>query len=332
MSSGSWFQVSPFGRFQCRGGTVVFDQAAANVLRRAFDQAKAASAHWRGVPIYVGDPIGNPKLYADSRKYGSILSLQVRADGLYAEARWSQAGRELVENEAFGYSDPHWDVRPLPGQPGILRPVQLLSVGLTNFRTTDGKPIAANETTAENHAPTMSREQAAERWHRLIYQQVMTSREPREKAWAYCQKTFPQAYADYAAENAANTAATAAANEAALAARKQRAEDRASRMKTINEAVDERLAVLGNDKPDSYGRAFASVQRERPELFAGMDTPAENTAGMDKEARLEAIRKGVAAMRKRYPNGGDAYDAFKAQRPELFDGFQDSELGRINHG
>ena len=137
-----WFQVAPWGRTPGRSGIQIFDQGAAARITAAFDNAKAkAGTSWRGVPIHIGFPMLNPSLYKDDKKYGSVVSLLTREDGLYALAKWSTAGREIVEDEQFCFANPLCDTEPVPGQPGAVRPVALISVGLTNAASPGAVPL-----------------------------------------------------------------------------------------------------------------------------------------------------------------------------------------------
>ena len=143
-----WFQVSPFGRFPHRVGIQVFDRQAANAIVSLFNSARDRLARlWRGLPIYIGHPDLDPKTYPDHRKYGSVQQLEVRDDGLYAQARWSRAGREIVNDEHFDFPSPLWNMEPVPREAGAFRPVELISVGLTNRPNIANKPVGANTQT-----------------------------------------------------------------------------------------------------------------------------------------------------------------------------------------
>ncbi len=140
-----WFQVSPFGRFPHRVGMQVFDRQAADAIVSLFHSAKDRLARlWRGLPIFIGHPDLDPKTYPDQRKYGSVQRLEVRADGLYAQAKWSRAGREIVNDEHFDFPSPLWNMEPVPREAGAFRPVELISVGLTNRPNIANKPVGAN--------------------------------------------------------------------------------------------------------------------------------------------------------------------------------------------
>ena len=149
-----WFQVSPFGRFPHRVGVQVFDRQAANSIVKLFKSTKDRLARlWRGLPLYVGHPDLDPKTYPDHRKYGSIQDLEVRADGLWARPKWSRAGREIVNDEHYDFQSPLWNMEPVPNEAGAYRPVELLSVGLTNRPNIPAKPVGANTTTAAPDDP-----------------------------------------------------------------------------------------------------------------------------------------------------------------------------------
>ena len=140
-----WFQVSPFGRFPHRVGIQVFDREAAVRIITLFNSTKDKLARlWRGLPIFIGHPDFDPKTYPDHRKYGSIQRLEVRPDGLYAQAKWSRAGREIVNDEHFDFPSPLWNMEPIPTEAGAFRPVELISVGLTNRPNITAKPVGAN--------------------------------------------------------------------------------------------------------------------------------------------------------------------------------------------
>ncbi len=330
------FQVAAFGRVSNGGGVQVFDQIAANRMVATFERAKsAAGTHWRGIPIHVGYPALDRKTYPDQAKYGSVIALEVRADGLYARARWSTVGRALIDSEAYDFPNPVWDTEPLPNERGAVRPVALVSIGLTNAPGTGAKPFGANsaDLTAANTAPSTFAlpqptdntsqpmlEPAADRFHRLVYQRMSAENESRDKAWAYCAETHKQTYADYQAETTASETATSAANEAETARKTKAANERRVRMENVNDAVAERIK---NHPGLDYGVAFDLVKQEQPHLFAGMQEPAPIVAAnaakySNPETRRQAITAAMAEKRKRYPDSGVAYDILRQERPELF--------------
>ena len=284
--AGTWFQLSPFGTFRGANSVHVFDQGAAAMLVAAFERAKAGNRIPRGLPIYLGDPEADPKANPDRRKYGSILALTVRGDGLYAQARWSKAGRDILANEHFDYVAPHWQTEPLPGKPGSVRPVALVSAGLTNWPpASDARPLAANTgepfapslssvpTTAANTRESMNHAPASNAFWQLVYQRMMATQESQEKAFANCKAMHPETFAAYEKETAESVEVTTAANEAAAAAKTKAKEERLTRMANVKEAVD----ALLREKPwMEYDKAYNAVKREKPELFAVLRPSASN--------------------------------------------------------
>ena len=279
----TWVQLSPFGNFRGANSVHVFDRGAAAAMVGAFNRAKAGNQIPRGLPVFIGDPDADLKANPDRRKYGSILALEVRADGLYAQARWSKAGRELLANDHFAYIAPHWQTEPLPGKRGGIRPVELVSAGLTNWPpSSDALPLAAN--TGEPAAPSLSSVHAANTaphimnhtpasnaFWQLVYQRMMATQEPQDKAFANCKSMHSETFAAYEKETAASVEATTAANEAASTAKENRVAARQSRIASIKAAVDQELKRVGNDKIDSYSRAYANVQKAKPELFRDLE-------------------------------------------------------------
>jgi hypothetical protein len=118
------------------------------VARRLEDQFHSLrgllARRFGGLPVYVGHPddpeyAGLPG-HSDTRAHGWITDLRARPDGLYGEIRWSQSGRELIENANYKFFSPRWLMRAAGS--GIFEPVRLLSVGLTNTPNIPGEVIA----------------------------------------------------------------------------------------------------------------------------------------------------------------------------------------------
>ena len=73
-------------------------------------------------------------IFTDKKAYGWVTALRAAADGLRAEVKWTPLGRELVANGYYKFVSPYWEAEilsPASERP-VLRPVKLLSVGLTN--------------------------------------------------------------------------------------------------------------------------------------------------------------------------------------------------------
>ena len=333
-----WFQVSPFGRFPHRVGMQVFDRQAANAIVTLFNSARDRLARlWRGLPVFIGHPDLDPKTYPDHRKYGSIQRLEVRDDGLYAQAKWSRAGREIVNDEHFDFPSPLWNMEPVPREAGAFRPVELISVGLTNRPNIANKPVGANtqapsQTTAE--LDPMKREE-------LIQQLGLP---PTEGAEGVTDDQIDAAITRLrTAENELR-----AAHEARDQAERERGEQSVRAANERRARIEDHLTVAAN--AGRITEAEKAGWRTRLEAdFDGACTaldgliPAMNTRATQKTGGLGARNGGSVAMRRaariqaaneavearlRETNDGDYGKAFawvRGQRPELFKDMQEPE-------
>lgn len=138
----------PFGEYPHKQGLQLFDRTAAEEIVKAHNSALAKVTRWitgGQYPIYVGHPDLPGSKDADKRAYGWIENMRVTDDGLHLSAKWSEAGRELVENAHFKFYSPLWWTKKVKG--GI-RPIALKSMGLTNDPNIP-VPALANEAEEE---------------------------------------------------------------------------------------------------------------------------------------------------------------------------------------
>jgi hypothetical protein len=141
----------PFGEYPHKQGLQLFDRTAAEGIVAAHNSTISKIVrHFGGgtYPVYVGHPDLPGSKDADKRAYGWIENLSVAENGLHLSVKWSDAGRELVENAHFKFYSPLWWTKKVKG--GI-RPVALKSMGLTNDPNIP-VPALANE--AEEEDPT----------------------------------------------------------------------------------------------------------------------------------------------------------------------------------
>ncbi len=134
--SGAWLHLSPLGDFPHERGTQRMDRKAVEALVNGFERNRATmGARFGGLPVYIGHPDvpSLSKEFSDSKAYGWIMELEGRADGIYGRVKWGAAGQELVANEHFKWVSPFWLAKD-GNENGkrVLRPVELVSVGLTN--------------------------------------------------------------------------------------------------------------------------------------------------------------------------------------------------------
>ncbi len=149
--SGAAVQISPFGQFPHWKGLQFFAAEDAARLVAEFAKQKAlAPRNFVGLPWFLGHPDSSPKEYPDKRAYGWINSLESRRDGLYGNVRWTKAGDELIQGEAFKFFSPVWDaVSATVAGKRVLRPTRLISVGFTN---TPNMPVLPLSNDGDGHS------------------------------------------------------------------------------------------------------------------------------------------------------------------------------------
>lgn len=141
--------VVPYGDFPHKLGMQKFDRAAADAMVAAHNSAlNRLARHFGGgtYPVYVGHPDLPGSKDADKRAYGWIENMRAGEDGLHLAVKWSDAGRELIENAHFKFYSPLWWTRKIKG--GI-QPIGLKSMGLTNDPNIP-VPALANEAAADD--------------------------------------------------------------------------------------------------------------------------------------------------------------------------------------
>jgi hypothetical protein len=90
----AWFRIMPIGKFSRFGRRVEVTKQHIDNMARNFGIAPPTR-----LPVTVEheDTVG---------KFGYILGVQSRADGLYASIDWTARGRRALEDEAFDYYSP----------------------------------------------------------------------------------------------------------------------------------------------------------------------------------------------------------------------------------
>jgi hypothetical protein len=141
----------PYGEYPHKQGLQIFDRAAADAIIANHNGVLAKVGRWaRGdqasYPVYIGHPDLPGSKDTDKRAYGWIENLRADDDGLHLGVKWSEQGRELVENAHFKFYSPLWWSREKGKK---LRPVILKSMGLTNDPNIP-VPALANESDTED--------------------------------------------------------------------------------------------------------------------------------------------------------------------------------------
>ena len=151
-----WIQLTPFGEFRHRQGLQRVDRAAAEAMTAHFKSFWSRLGRaFGGLPFYVGHPdvpeLAGPQ--PDPRARGWIMDLEARADGLYAQVRWTEEGRRMIQDRQFKFYSPYWQVETIGQEAGLplFRPVRLISAGLTNQPNLPVLPLA-NQSKADERA------------------------------------------------------------------------------------------------------------------------------------------------------------------------------------
>jgi type I restriction-modification system DNA methylase subunit len=116
-------------------------------------QIVAAFNAWRekqgknfiGMPIYRGHPDADPVRWPDDRRYGHLMDVQKRDDGLYAKPAWNDLGLDNKKNHYLPYPSIAWlyDMAAT-ARTGIIEPDEIQSVGLTNQPRIKNVPVWTN--------------------------------------------------------------------------------------------------------------------------------------------------------------------------------------------
>ena len=147
----NWVLLSPYGEFPNVVGLQVFSKADAETICNEFNSAPSIGVRAIGLPWYVGHP-DHPKFkeqYKDTAAKGRIKELEARDDGLWANVKWNDEGKNLITSEAFHGHSVNWRMRR--NGDNELHPFSLKSVGFTNE---PGIPVPA--ITTANEKKTMS--------------------------------------------------------------------------------------------------------------------------------------------------------------------------------
>lgn len=126
------YLIAPFGDWKNRDIVQRVDAPAAENLKRNMERvwAKVKSDIENPCPVHYEHPDDEdgeevPKV-VDKTPYGRVRSLEIRDDGIYAEIEWLSGFESLPKSLQIS---PRWNADPLGG--GVVRPVRLISIGLT---------------------------------------------------------------------------------------------------------------------------------------------------------------------------------------------------------
>lgn len=151
-----WLQLTPIGEFPHEAGVQRVDKAAVDEMVANFNSLRSRfSRRFGGLPFYIGHPDvpAFANKFPDRKAYGWVMDLEARADGLHGKVKWSEAGKELVANAHYKFFSPYWGAKEIGMEniggrrTKVFRPIELVSVGLTNEPNIPVLPLS-NEQTA----------------------------------------------------------------------------------------------------------------------------------------------------------------------------------------
>lgn len=350
----------PYGDFGHRLGRQRVDATAAQrmggamggAMGTAVGRLMAAIGRPRRFPIYIGHPDvpGRGAEFPDKAAYGWGTAIVAENDGMRILVKWTAEGERLIRDGHFAYHSPYWEAEE-DRQAGVVRPVRMISVGLTNNPNIPVPPLAnddqgeeaeeAEEATEEDSTngsetdpdDTMKKELAAllgkdeTTADEDLLAMVKTLMENQKPAEGAASEEEP-AKTDEAEEDPEMKAAE---NDALVQVRRERvgaAVDAlclAGRVTVADRAtVTDRLLACANDDA-AYGQELERLRTGAPVLKtagvtddlaeSGGAVRAENDKAAIKQRRQELMD---AEMRANGGNFNAAWTKLSRAKPELF--------------
>jgi phage I-like protein len=140
-----WLRITPWGEYPHRAGRQKIGTDDGQTMVTAYNSVRSRLARlFRGLPVFAGHPDMDAAAYPDRRRYGKVVDLETREDGLYGKVEWNDLGQQAMEQGHYLYASPAWRLRR---DGNFVRPTELISVGLTNTPNIPGDPWAENERT-----------------------------------------------------------------------------------------------------------------------------------------------------------------------------------------
>lgn len=152
MEIDQWLKLVEYGDHPHPEGIQRVTKEAAVEMQRKFRSLRARLARkFGGVPIYIGHPddenFSRLPGHSDTRSYAWVQDVEAREDGIWILPKWSEDGQKLIENSYFKFLSPRWEMK---WEGDVLKPVRLISVGLTNHPNILGDAIANQEVIADD--------------------------------------------------------------------------------------------------------------------------------------------------------------------------------------
>ena len=142
-----WIKLVEYGEYPHEEGIQVLNFTAGEEMSRRFRSLRSRLVRkFAAVPIYIGHP-DDPKFakqlgHKDTQAYAWVQDIDARVDGVWINARWTDVGKKMIQQEFFKYLSPRWKMKEIAEN--RYQPIQLLSIGLTN------QPNILNKTIKES--------------------------------------------------------------------------------------------------------------------------------------------------------------------------------------
>ena len=152
-----WYQIAPVGEYPLAGTKIVqvLDQPALTAMVNRFNE-ESKQTNFPG--ILVDFDHFSYDVDKSSKAAGWITNLQNRADGLWAQIRWSTEGKSAVESGEYRFPSPTFlpqDAERLGNN--RVRPRRLDTVGLTNKPNLRGMVPLSNRNTPMGEADAVTK-------------------------------------------------------------------------------------------------------------------------------------------------------------------------------
>lgn len=146
-----------YGSYPNAAGVQIFDRASAEALVRSFNTDLARQP--AGLPIFQGHPDfphwvkENPGV--SMAALGRIKQLEATHEGLRIRYALNQGG--IAAAGSFSSYSPAWNMEPVRGStPPAFRPIQLVSIGLTNRPNIPGTEFKTAGVNSGNRVKTIA--------------------------------------------------------------------------------------------------------------------------------------------------------------------------------
>jgi hypothetical protein len=143
MPGDGWIQLAPIGVFpHSKGIDQVIDNKAVESMVSNFNLQKSQDPNFGGLLVDWDHSSEN----GSTEAAGWLVDLANRGtEGLFGKVRWTDKGREDIENGRYRYISPSWrrsDCEQVGDDPKRCRPTVLADAGLTNQNNLPVKPLS----------------------------------------------------------------------------------------------------------------------------------------------------------------------------------------------